>query len=373
MTAETPGFAVAHAAGGNWAHLAKACADRLSSAGGGDLGFLYATDALADDLPSILTFLRERLHIADWVGSVGLGVCASGHEYFDEPALAVMTARLPAGSWRVFPPITGAAMLDEPTMRRRFDGMDTGLAIVHGDPRNAEIPAIIGALAARHARYLVGGLTSSRGAHSQVAGTVAEGGVSGVLLGAQVPVAVGLTQGCRPIGPQHRIGAARGNVIQELDGEPPLNVLLRETEADPKRLRAALGNIHVALPVAGSDTGDYVVRNLVGIDPERGLIAIGDEARSGASLMFVRRDPVSAMADLGRMLDGLKRRTAGPPKAGLYFSCIARGPNLFGPDAAELGAIRERLGDFPLVGFFCNGEICHDRLYGYTGVLALFL
>jgi small ligand-binding sensory domain FIST len=302
-----------------------------------------------------------------------MGVCSTGHEYFDEPAVVAMTARLPEGSWRVFPPIKAAAALGEPAMRERFAGIDTGLAVVHADPRNAQVPAIIAPLAARHARYLVGGLTSSRGAHSQVAGKVAEGGVSGVLLDSQVPVAVGLTQGCRPIGPPHRIGKASGNIIEDLDGEPALNVLLRETDADPKNLREALSTVHAALPVAGSDRGDYMVRNLVGIDPERGLIAIGDEAKPGASLMFVRRDPVSAAADLSRMLDDLKRRAGAAPKAGLYFSCIARGPNMFGPDSAELSMIRDRLGDFPLVGFFCNGEISHDRLYGYTGVLALFL
>ena len=149
--------------------------------------------------------------------------------------------------------------------------------------------------------------------------------------------------------------------------------VLREIDADPKDLAEALRNIHVALPVPESDTGDYVVRNLIGIDPKNGPIAIGDEARNGASLMFVRRDPVSAAADLGRMLDGLKRRATRTPRAGLYFSCIARGPNLFGPNSAELAILRGELGAFPLVGMFCNGEICNDRLYGYTGVLALFL
>jgi small ligand-binding sensory domain FIST len=371
MADETPGFAVAHATGDDWMRLAQACVDELAP-NAGTLGFVYVTDALAKRLPSILAFLRERLGIEDWVGSVGMGVCATGHEYFDRPALVAMTARLPAGSWRVFPPIAGAAALDEPATQARFEGLDPGLAVVHGDPRNAQIPAIIELLAARRARYLVGGLTSSRGLHSQVACTVAEGGISGVLFDAAVPVSVGLSQGCRPIGPQHRIGGAAGNIIQELDGEPALTVLQRETDGDPKRLAETLRNIHVALPVAGSDTGDYVVRNLVGIDPERGLIAIGDEAVSGAPLMFVRRDPVSAAADLGRMLDGLKRRATRPPKAGLYFSCIARGANLFGRDDVELGMIRDRLGDFPLAGFFCNGEISHNRLYGYTGVLALF-
>jgi small ligand-binding sensory domain FIST len=68
----------------------------------------------------------------------------------------------------------------------------------------------------------------------------------------------------------------------------------------------------------------------------------------------------------------VKRRANGAPKAGVYYSCVARGRHLFGTESQELGLIRDELGDIPLVGFFGNGEICNDRLYGYTGVLALF-
>ena len=90
-------------------------------------------------------------------------------------------------------------------------------------------------------------------------------------------------------------------------------------------------------------------------------------------MMFCRRDRQAAEADLKRMLGQIKRRLNGPPRGGLYFSCIARGVNLFGPDSAELRLIREELGDLPLAGFYANGEISNNRLYGYTGVLALFL
>jgi small ligand-binding sensory domain FIST len=93
----------------------------------------------------------------------------------------------------------------------------------------------------------------------------------------------------------------------------------------------------------------------------------------GDSVLFCRRDPASAATDLTRMLEQMKRRAAVVPRAGLYFSCVARGPNLFGRPSQELVMIRDALGDFPLAGFFGNGEIAHDRLYGYTGVLALFL
>ena len=52
---------------------------------------------------------------------------------------------------------------------------------------------------------------------------------------------------------------------------------------------------------------------------------------------------------------------------------MARGQNLFGTDSEELRLVESELGAFPLVGFFANGEICNNRLYGYTGVIALFL
>jgi len=74
-----------------------------------------------------------------------------------------------------------------------------------------------------------------------------------------------------------------------------------------------------------------------------------------------------------RMLGDLKKRAEGPVKAGLYYSCLGRGRHQFGENSEELQLIREHLGDFPLVGFFANGEISHNRLYGYTGVLTLFI
>ncbi len=88
--------------------------------------------------------------------------------------------------------------------------------------------------------------------------------------------------------------------------------------------------------------------------------------------MFCRRDGETAREDLVRMLDAMGRQLPGPPRGGIYVSCLGRGANLLGPDSAELGIIREVLGDFPLVGFYANGEISRDRLYGYTGVLTLF-
>jgi small ligand-binding sensory domain FIST len=138
-------------------------------------------------------------------------------------------------------------------------------------------------------------------------------------------------------------------------------------------LRRVAGYIFAALPVEGDDRGDYLVRNLMGLDPARGLIAIGDRLRAGQRIMFCRRDRASAVEDLDRMTGDLKRRINTTPRAAIYFSCLARGPNMFGADAAEVRLIEQKLGPVPLIGFFCNGEISNARLYTYTGVLALIL
>lgn len=373
-------FRSAHAANDDWRAAAEACLDRLGPLPNvANLGFLYVTDKLAEHLEGILDLLRGRTGIADWVGTAAIGVAAnSGQgcaEYFDRPALAVMTAALPVDSYRVFEPVHGGLA----PFRTQYGGWLKSaqplFGLVHGDPRNPMTPDILANMAEDLGLFFVGGLTSARGAHPQIAGRIVEGGVSGVLFANAVSVAAGLTQGCSPIGPVRTITEANDNIIESIDGRPALEVFKEDIgELLARDLRRVGGYIHAALPVAGSDTGDYLVRNLTAIDPDKGWIAIGAMVEAGERIMFTRRDRPAAEKDLTRMLEDLKRRAGGQPiKGGVYCTCVARGPNLFGADAEEIKAIRATLGDFPLVGFFANGEICHNRLYGYTGVLALFL
>ncbi len=368
-------FKAAHATGTDWGTTVKACVDRLEPLpAGANLGFVYATDPLAADLGSIVTFLRERTKIEDWVGTVGFGVSAMGVEDHDRPALAVMTAALPAGSFHVFDSVTAAGDAiggDAGAWARAARPM---VAVVHGDPRNPDIAEIVHDVSAHLSGFLIGGLSASRGDMPQVAGRVTEGGLSGVLLGQDLGVAAGLSQGCSPIGPLRRITEAEHNVIMAIDERPALEVFKEDIgELLAQDLRRVAGYIFVGFPIAGSDTGDYLVRNLIGIDPEQGWLQVGELVEDGQPLLFCRRDHESARKDLLRMLRDVAERAGPKPKAGLYFSCVARGQNLFGPNSEELKLVQQELGDIPLVGFFANGEISNDRLYGYTGVLALFL
>lgn len=363
-------FAMAHVADGEARALAEALAEQLGGIDDHNLGFLYVTNQLAGSLDQIVEILKARCSINNWVGTVGLGVCATGTEYFGRPAITALTGRFADGAYRVIAPL----MDPDETVSTLDAGFVAGLGVVHGDPRNPRIADIVATLARDHETFLVGGLSAAERAFPQVAGNIVDGGVSGVLLGGALNVAVGLTQGCSPIGPSHEVTRGQGNLLVTLDDRAAFEVLCEDLGvADGADPRPWLANIHAALPVAGSDIGDYLVRNLIGIDPSRGLVQISDEAATGDRLMFVRRDAESASKDLRRMLDDLRSRITARPRAGLYFSCVARGPNLFAGEAHELKAIRETFGEIPIAGFFGNGEISHNRVYGYTGVLTLFL
>ena len=179
--------------------------------------------------------------------------------------------------------------------------------------------------------FLVGGLASSRARYAQIADSVVEGGLSGVLFSADVPVSTRLSQGCSPIGTRHQVTSAEENLIIELDGRAALDVLKEDVgEVLARDLRKVAGYIFVGLPVQGADTGDYLVRNLMGLDPVNGIIAVGEQMQVGSSMLFCRRDGRSAVDDLRRMLAELKATLKEPPKGGIYCTCIGRGINLFG-------------------------------------------
>ncbi|MCC7272386.1 MAG: FIST C-terminal domain-containing protein [Alphaproteobacteria bacterium] len=341
---------------------------------GANLGFLYLSEAAAGAFPDALAWLQRASGVAAWIGGVGLGVVGDGLEAVDAPAASLMMAALPEDGFRTFRLRDPAAATLPGDGRGWLVQANPALALVHGDPRDQALPALLESVAAGSGAFLVGGLMATAAPAVHCAGAPQVGGVSGALFGAAVAVATGLTQGCRPIGPHRRVTAADGNVVVSLDGRPALEALLEDIgPALAADLRRAAGRVHVAFPVAGSDRADYLVRNLMAIDPERGWVAVGEAVAAGDTLFFCARDRDSATRDLERMLADLKRRGGEGARGAVYCSCIARGPNLFGPDAAEMAAIRAALGPVPIAGFFANGEIFHTRLYGYTGILTLFL
>lgn len=368
------GFTSVHVTGPDWHSLCDQVLDRIGEAGHGRLAFLYLADALAGEADPILDYLRERSGIAHWIGCVGMGLASNGRESYEEPGMAVLATPFVDDDFRVIAP-AGHGMEDWLAATRDWrERTLASVAVVHGDPGNPALPTqLIELSEGLQGGFLVGGIASAGSQPLQIADRAVSGGLSGVLFAGHVGIHTGLSQGCSLIGHKHEITGSQRNVIETIDGRPALDVLKEDIgEILARDLHRIGGYIFAALPIAGSDTGDYLVRNLVGVDPDHGLLAIGDLVEPGMSIQFARRDADTARADLARMVEGLKARMPGPPRGALYHSCLGRGRHLFGDDSAELRLVRELLGEVPLAGFYANGEISHNRLYGYTGVLTLF-
>lgn len=374
MQVGVPAFRVGHARDGAWRALAAQC---LAQIGEGqtraNFGWLYLTDHFADEVAEIREFLSARLGVEHWTGTVGIGVCAADAEYYDCPAMAVMVSQFPRDGFRLFS--TARQDLDDFVTAERawLDNAGALFGMVHADPTDGAMLHGLSGIADYLNAFLVGGLTSSRGRHPQIADGISEGGLSGVLFAESVGITTGLSQGCSPIGPSHDITESQGNVVISLDGRPALDVF-REDIGDvlARNLHRVAGYIFAARPITGTDWGDYLVRNLTGVDEGRGVIAVGDDLRDGGQLMFCRRDRATATDDLYRMLADVKARLPGPPRGAVYHTCLARGPNMFESPDNELAIVRRALGDIPLVGLFGNGEISNGRLYTYTGVITVF-
>jgi small ligand-binding sensory domain FIST len=412
-----PSFLAAHASHPDWQRaLARAAAQidaqqpHHDASGGGPLtlGFVYITDAYAAHAEALLASLRDRWPGVSWVGGVGIGVAASGVEYFDEPALVLMLSALPAGRFEVF---SGA---------RPLSRIEAFSALVHADPSTHDLGELIDEMSDRTASgYLFGGITSSRARAFHVADGIWQGGLSGVAFSADVALLSRVTQGCQPVGPVRRITRAERNIVLELDGEPALACLLRDIGvadlADPRsvlpRLRGTLVGLSdaadTALARSGQFGADVRVRALVGIDPGRSAVAVGDVVQADMRLAFCARDVAAARRDLVRICSEIREEltpdpalppfnpalSAGDPDAwravpddapapvpqahrsihgAIYVSCAGRGGPHFGGPSAELQIVRHALGDVPLVGFFASGEIARHHVYGYTGVLTVF-
>jgi small ligand-binding sensory domain FIST len=394
-------FLVGHASHPDWRRALALAAVQIqgqraqadAGAAEASLGLVYLSDHYAPHAGVLLEAVRERWPGVTWVGTVGVGVAASGVEYFDEPALVLMLATLPAGSFQVF---SGA---------RPLAAFEAHTALVHADGDTPDLPELINELSSRTASgYLFGGLSSSRTVSCQIADEVLHGGLSGVAFSRDVALISRVSQGCQPVGPTRRITACERNVVTALDDEPALRCLLHDAGIsldEPQRALATLRGTLAGLsasrtsqPVRGAFGEDVRVRHVIGLDPGRQGVAVGDLVEPGMLLAFCQRDVQAARRDLVRVCSEIREELAPEPvpammaraseqtvpddpaqriAGAIYISCAGRGGPHFGAPSAELQIVRHALGEVPLVGFFANGEIGHHHLYSYTGVLTVFV
>jgi small ligand-binding sensory domain FIST len=365
-------FKLGHSQLPDWQSAVKDCLQQTGTISSENLGFVYVTDAFSAYLDKIFHALTEQTGINQWVGSVGQGILCTQHEYYDQPAIVVMLAGFKADQFEIFSN-TDTIL---PIQTKNAAMQSVRIALTHGDPRDNNLLQTINTLPDKMGNgYLVGGLTSASEHYFQLANEVVEGSLSGVAFSDSVEVVTSLTQGCIPLGPVHRITECDLHMAIKIDDRPALEVFKEDLGVDSlEDLDQTAGSIFAGFPHSDSDMNDYLIRNVVGIDPDNKLLAIGEILKPDSNIMFCRQSSDSARQDMQRMLNDINKRLAGRvARGGIYISCLGRGHNLFGGDTTEMNLIADSLGDIPLIGFYANGEIAGHRLYSYTGILTLFL
>lgn len=350
-----------------------------------DLALVFASGAHLGAPEATLEGVHEALEPAELAGCGAGGVLGAGRELESGTGVAVWAAALDEGAATPF--------------HAHVDEVDDGLA-VSGLPDLAGAAGCIllpdpysfptdGILTELHRRApevpVLGGLSSARtldGAAALFCGEeVLDGGAVGIRLDG-VELLPCVSQGAAPIGPEMTITAAEGGLIQELAGQPALTRLREAIEAlSAHEQRLIDGGLLLGI-VIGPDKpdyeqGDFLVRGLVGADPDTGTVAVGAAVRPGQVVRLHARDAASADRDLREAL-GLRMRALGgdPPAGAVVFSCNGRGRGMFGLDGHDAGALERELGGAPSAGFFAAGEIGPvggtSFLHGFTATVAIF-
>ena len=349
------------------------------------LAVLFASAHFFDSAEDLAVAVTEQAGPVPLIGCVAEAVAGGPREVESEPAVSLWLA---AG----LGPVETYAMEFVRTSSGgtfggyRFDAEPGGVHLMLCDPftfpagdllahLNDHVPGTVvmggmasGGLRLRQSRLFLDGRV------------LAEGAVGAHLPEAEVHPLV--AQGCRPVGDPYTTTRAEGNVIFELGGRPPVVRLQELAAALSSRDRELLvQGLQVGLVIdeyrAEPRQGDFLIRSVVGADPESGAIAVGEEIAVGRTVQFHVRDAESADEDLQRTLAREAAVLDGRPAAGaLLFTCNGRGSRLFsGPDH-DAGLIAKMLGKIPVAGFFCAGELGpvggQNFLHAFTASIALF-
>jgi small ligand-binding sensory domain FIST len=371
------------------------CAISLGAQLGGaepDLVTIFAAPALDGQLMSLNTQVRPLFPNAIIVGCTGAGVIGAGMEMEATPAISITAAVLPGVALAPFhlsddalpspdapPDDWGRAVGVEPGSDPHF--------ILLADPFTMDSQALLAGLDyAFPAAAKIGGLASggaSVGAHTLYLNhEVHSSGAVGIALSGNIVVDTVVAQGCRPIGKPMRVTGADRNMLLSADGRPPMETLQEMFEhADAGERDRIQRNLFMGIamdPLLDSaQAGDFLIRNIVGADAERGAITVGGLLNEGQLVQFHVRDADTSAEDLRNALAGYLREAGDRhAAAALLFQCTGRGQYLYGREGHDTDVFNEMIGAVPLGGFFCNGEIGPvagtTYLHAYTSSFAIF-
>jgi small ligand-binding sensory domain FIST len=350
--------------------------------------FAFMTQAFAAEYASLQARVRAQWSDALLFGCSASGVIGGGREIEEAGAVSITAAHLPnvkliASHFesRALPPVYAERIAWQTALN--LHGVPEPQFLIVSDPFSFDSEEFVRGLdRAFPASTKIGGLAS--GGRQPGEGVLLLGeriyhsGAIVLVLSGELRIESIVAQGCRPIGEPMFVTNCHGNLLRELDGRVPRDVLSELYDRLSERDQGLLGrSLFVGLAMPGErpsiQAGEFLIRNVLGMDPQTGAIWVGAELEPNSIVQFHLRDALSSAQDLERAL--LNFASDATPAAALLFSCVGRGVGLYGSADHDSNALKRRLGELPVGGFFCSGEIGAvqgmTQVHGYTSAVAI--
>lgn len=352
-----------------------------------DLAIVFATLNYQTEYEHLYQAVHSNANCDELIGCSGMSVLTSAGEFEEEPTLAVMVIRSDQLSAASFSARGTAAEVGEQIQKDIQSGRDDdSLLVIFPDVRTVNPAELVKHIGDDGIELpLVGAAVSGDATGAQMyhwrGEEATEGGLTGILLTGDFNTEIGVAQGCQPVGRPREVTRAEGRVIFELDGEPALEnfkgTLQLLTQDD---IRRSGGTVFVGIAMDPENRnpirGDFLIRNLIGINEEHDALAVSEEVTEGQLVQFHLRNPNAAAEEIQVILTRLAEKTREyPPAFGLYFNCLGRGKGLYGVANHDIGVIQEKFPGLPVIGFFGNSEFApiggRNFAHAYTGVFVL--
>jgi small ligand-binding sensory domain FIST len=356
------------------------------------LGLVYLSPKFFPHAAQVLEILRVHARIPLLAGCSGSGLVANAEELEGAGGLVLALYSLPGAK------LKGVRFTEEQVATaagENFWPVETGVAkdkvngwLAFVDPFHLDAEKWLRSWNENYSPLPVyGGLASGNFPEPltqlYLDGEVFEDGGVAIAVGGEVTLTGVISQGCTPIGEAWTLTRVQQNLIQHI-GNRPAYAVLSETvqQLSAEEQRKVQGNLHIGLVVNEYldefHRGDFLVRNLLGGDPNSGVLQVGALPRMGQTIQFQRRDAAAASEDLNELLARAKKNLADTEiYGGCLFCCNGRGKNLFGRPSHDSELVQAHFGPTGVAGFFCNGEIGpvgeKNFLHGFTASLALFV
>ena len=357
-----------------------------------DLTIIFVSPQFKDKYEEIPKLIRDRISSRHFLGCSGGGIIGGGKEAEQQAAFSMTCANLPDVEIQGIHTDT-MKLPDQdtaPSVWREWLGVDVEKNpsfIFLADPFSFQGEEFLAGVDFAYPNSSkVGGLAS--GAQAQGGNAlylndkIHNNGLIGLALSGNIGMDTIVAQGCRPIGEPVKVSKCDGTLLTGMDGQPPLELLqsvyegLDENDKSLVQTSLFLG-IEMDPLKDNPQQGDFLIRNIMGVEREIGGIHVGTLLREGQLVQFHLRDKAMSAEDLKLMLTRYKANKNFKNTSGaLLFSCLGRGQYLYGKPNHDADMFRDHIGDIPLGGFFCNGEIGPvgktTFLHGYTSSFGIF-